>query len=74
MKQFTLTFTWNRLDKGEFPEEIFKATDANAEITINRISPVNQIITISTLIEEFENELTVAYEIGSYIHSLTVNK
>ena len=74
MKNFTLTIKWDRLRQGDFPTEDIKKTDTNATISIEKVSNFKEKITITTLIEEEENELEVAYEIGSYIHSISINR
>ena len=74
MKNFTLTLKWDRLRQGDFPIETFKKTDTNANISVEKVSNFKEKVTITTLIEENENELEVAYEIGSYLHSITMNK
>jgi hypothetical protein len=70
MKNFELKIRWDRLRQGEFPLEEFKETDENAQISIEKLTALTQKITISTLIEEEENELEIAYEIGSYLNSI----
>ena len=73
MKNFTLTIKWDRLRQGEFPTEEFKkASNANTEIIIEKITNFQQKVTIKTVIDDNENELELAYEIGSYIHSILV--
>ena len=74
MKNFELTIKWDRLRQGDFPIEEFKKTDTNAEIIIEKVSNFKQKVTIKTLIEDDDNELEVAYEIGSYLHSITITR
>jgi len=74
MKKFELKIKWDRLRQGEFPLEEFKEIDNNAEINIEKLGALTERITISTLIEEEENELEIAYEIGGYLHSITARR
>lgn len=74
MKDFKLTFTWNTLYKGEFPKKEFLEIDNKANITIEKISTFEFKVTIETLIEDQEDELEIAYSIGSLFHSITFQK
>lgn len=74
MKSFELTIKWDRLRQGDFPTEEFKQTDKNADFSIERLNMFKEKITIKTLIEEEENELEIAYEIGNFLHSITTTR
>jgi hypothetical protein len=71
MKNFELTIKWDRIRQGEFPTEEIKQIDNITKINVEKLSAFKQKVTIKTLIEENENELEVAYELGGYIHSIT---
>jgi hypothetical protein len=74
MKQFKITITWDRLREGEFPAEQLKNISSSIEITSKKLERFTEIITISDQMEQDEDELVVAYELGRLIHSISVSR
>jgi len=74
MKDFKLTIDWNRIYEGEFPTEEIKNVDENVHITIERISVMEQKITIETKIDDDASELQMAYTIGRFLYSCSFGR
>lgn len=75
MKAFNMKLTWSYQHLGIFPIEKIQEADHNAVITFTRINDDEQEITIDTKIEDFHNELEVAFGLGMLVnHSLNLKK
>ena len=74
MKDFKLTFTWDRLRQGELPEKDLLEVDPNTIIEKVKVSNFQQSITLSTTIEDNEDEMTIAIEIGSLLGTIVSNR
>lgn len=71
MKEFKLVIDWDKFSDGEFPTDKVKEIDADANVSIeNTNSYRKKKVTISTHIEDGDDPLAIAYEMGRYIHSL----
>jgi hypothetical protein len=60
--------------EGKFPTTELKAIDNSVNIEIKRIEPFEDEVTISMSIEDHENELNVAYQLGALLHSISVSR
>ena len=69
MKRFELTIKWDRLRKGNFPSEQLEVLGCNVES--RREDIFKEFITVSMDIEEDENQLELAYELGALVECLT---
>ena len=74
MKDFKLTFTWDSLRQGELPEKDLLEVDPNTIIEKVKVNTFQQSITLSTTIEDNEDEMTIAFEIGQLLGTIVSNK
>ena len=74
MKALKFSITWDRMNYGEFPYDEVKEADPNMKICSKKISNFQRRISFSTLIEDNESELEVAYTIRNFVHSIVRRK
>jgi hypothetical protein len=74
MKDFKLTINWNRVYEGEFPTEELKSVDENVRVSIEKISVMEQKVTIETKIDDDADELQMAYTLGRFLYSYSFNR
>lgn len=76
MKQFQITITWDRLREGEFPAKQLQSVSSSIEITSipAKSERFTEIITISDQMEQDQDELVIAYELGRLIHSISMSR
>ena len=68
MKRFELTIKWDRLRNGNFPSKQLEVLGCNVES--RREDIFKELITISMDIEEDEDQLEIAYELGATVQAL----
>ena len=68
MKRFELTIKWNRLLNGNFPSERIREIECNVES--RREDIFTEFITVSMDIEDDEDPLEIAYELGATVQAL----
>ena len=68
MKRFELTIKWDRLRKGNFPTKALEVLGCNVESRKEGI--FTELITIHMDIEENENPIGIAYELGATVQAL----
>ena len=68
MKRFELTIKWNRLLNGNFPSERIREIGCNIES--RREDIFTEFITVSMDIEDDEDPLEIAYELGATVQAL----
>lgn len=75
MKPFELNITWNKIYDGNFPEKELKELDTEMQVIYGkRERDFKQNIKLTTSIEEKENPLEIAFELGRLLHSYSVAK
>lgn len=73
MKPFELNITWNNIYDGSFPEKELKELDSEMQVIYGKKeTPFKQNIKLITSIEEKENAIEVAFELGRLLHSFSV--
>ena len=68
MKRFELTIKWDRLREGNFPSKQLEVLGCNVES--RREDIFTEFITVSMDIEDDEDPLEIAYELGATVQAL----